>query len=80
MSTTTKGAAVATATPITQLDELLLPAQVAAYRGTTTAVLAQERYKGTGPRFIRDGRRIRYRASDIRDYLDAHTETPAGGA
>ncbi|BBX92713.1 DNA-binding protein [Mycolicibacterium boenickei] len=53
------------------LDELLTPQQVAAYRGTTTGVLAQERFKGVGPRFIRDGRRIRYRASDIRDYIEA---------
>lgn len=59
-----------------QLEELLTPQQVADYRGTTVAVLAQERHKGTGPKFIRDGRRIRYRASDIRDYLDANTETP----
>ncbi|SON63399.1 hypothetical protein MSIMFI_04929 [Mycobacterium simulans] len=59
-----------------KLDELLTPQQVADYRGTTVAVLAQERHKGTGPRFIRDGRRIRYRASDIRAYLDANTQTP----
>jgi hypothetical protein len=59
-----------------ELDELLTPQQVADYRGTTVAVLAQERHKGAGPRFIRDGRRIRYRASDIRDYLDANTEAP----
>lgn len=59
------------------LDELLTPQQVADYRGTTVAVLAQERHKGAGPKFIRDGRRIRYRASDIRDYLTANTETPS---
>lgn len=55
------------------LDELLTSQQVADYRGTTTGVLAQERFNGVGPRFIRDGRRIRYRASDIRAYLDANT-------
>ncbi|BBZ39301.1 helix-turn-helix transcriptional regulator [Mycobacterium conspicuum] len=58
------------------LDELLTPQQLAEYRGTTVAVLAQERHKGTGPRFIRDGRRIRYRVRDIRDYLDANTKSP----
>lgn len=62
------------------LDELLTPQQVAAYRGTTTGVLAQERFKGVGPRFIRDGRRIRYRASDIRAYIEASTvETRSAG-
>lgn len=55
------------------LDALLTPHQVADYRGTTTGVLAQERFKGTGPKFIRDGRRIRYRASDIRAYMEANT-------
>jgi hypothetical protein len=58
------------------LDELLTPKQVAEYRGTTTAVLAQERYRGCGPKYIRDGRRIRYRAKDIAAYLDANTEVP----
>lgn len=63
-----------TAQPNSQvLDELLTPQQVAAYRGTTTGVLAQERFKGVGPRFIRDGRRIRYRASDIHAYIEAST-------
>lgn len=60
------------ATPIA-LDELLTPQQVADYRGTTVAVLAQERDMGCKPHIIRDGRRIRYRASDIRAYLDANT-------
>lgn len=58
------------------LDELLTRQQVAEYRGTTRAVLAQERYRGVGPKFIRDGRRIRYRAKDIAAYLDANTATP----
>lgn len=68
-----------TSPPIT-LDELLTPQQVADYRGTTVAVLAQERHNHRGPRFIRDGRRIRYRASDIAAWLDANTETPRGAA
>lgn len=61
--------------PLT-LDELLTSEQVAEYRGTTVAVLAQERHAGRGPKFIRDGRRIRYRARDLAVYLDANTETP----
>ena len=65
-----------TTTEIT-LDTLLTPREVAEYRGTTEAVLAQERYRGVGPKFIRDGRRIRYRASDIAAYLDANTQVPS---
>ncbi|CAJ1504190.1 helix-turn-helix transcriptional regulator [[Mycobacterium] holstebronense] len=60
----------------TTLDPLMTPQQVADYRGTTVAVLGQERHKGIGPKFIRDGRRIRYRASDIKSWLDENTETP----
>jgi predicted DNA-binding transcriptional regulator AlpA len=55
------------------LDQLLTPQQVAEYRGTTTGVLAQERFNRTGPRYVRDGRRIRYRASDIRAYIESST-------
>jgi len=62
--------------PALTLDELLTPKQFAEYRKTTTAVLAQERHLKRGPKYIRDGRRIRYRVSDIRDYLDACTVTP----
>ena len=55
------------------IDELLTSPEVAKIRKTTVGALAQERFNGTGPRYIRDGRRIRYRASDIRAYLDANT-------
>ncbi|MCX2934039.1 DNA-binding protein [Mycobacterium sp. CVI_P3] len=58
------------------LPELLTPQQVADLRGTTTAVLSQERHLGRGPKYIRDGRRIRYRASDLAEYLDANTVVP----
>ena len=43
------------------------------YLRTTTAALAQDRYKGTGPRFIKRGRRVLYRWSDILDWLDRNT-------
>lgn len=37
-----------------QLPALATPAEVAHYLHTTTASLAQDRYKGTGPRFINE--------------------------
>jgi hypothetical protein len=49
------------------------PAQVASVLDTTEAGLAQMRYRGTGPRFVKRGRRVLYRWSDVRDYLDANT-------
>jgi len=39
-----------------QLSPLATPAEVAEYLRTTTAALAQDRYKGTGPKFIKRGR------------------------
>ena len=55
------------------LDQLLTPPEHAKLRRTTVGALAQERFNGRGPKYIRDGRRILYRASDIRAYLDANT-------
>jgi len=61
---------------IDTLDELLTSRQVADYLGTSEAVLTQERYRGIGPKFVRLGRRIRYRASDIRAYINVNTHEP----
>jgi len=47
--------------------------EVAPVLHTTEAGLAQMRYRGTGPRFIKRGRRVLYRWSDVRAYLDANT-------
>jgi hypothetical protein len=54
-------------------SDTALPGQVAAALFTTEAGLAQMRYRGTGPRFVKRGRRVLYRWSDVRDYLDANT-------
>ncbi len=53
-----------------------LPREVAAALGTTEAGLAQMRYRGTGPKFSKVGRRrVIYRWSDVRAYLDANVMT-----
>jgi len=46
-------------------DSYMTPEQAAAYRGCSTSYQARERKDGRGPRFIRIGRNIRYRKSDI---------------
>jgi len=57
-------------------DQLVLPQAVADYLGTTTGNLAQMRYRGTGPKFIKLGHRaIRYRWSDIEAWIEANTLT-----
>lgn len=61
-------------------DELLGPDEVATYLGTTAAALAQMRYRGVGPRFIKLGARsVRYRASDVDLWLERNTFTQTGG-
>ena len=56
-----------------------LPREVAPVLHTTTGGLAQMRYKGTGPKYIkvggggRGGGRVLYRWSDVYDYLDERT-------
>jgi len=57
-------------------DQLALPKAVADYMGTTTGNLAQMRYRGTGPKFIKLGHRaIRYRWSDVEAWIEANTLT-----
>lgn len=56
-----------------QLPALATPGEVAEYLHTTTASLAQDRYKGTGPRFIKRGNRVLYRWSDVLDWMDCNT-------
>lgn len=52
------------------------PREVAAVLFTSEAGLAQMRYRGTGPKFCRVGnRKVVYRWSDVKEYLDANTMT-----
>ena len=48
---------------------------VAAALDTTQAGLAQMRYRGTGPRYIKRGGRIIYRWADVNAYLDSCVRT-----
>ena len=54
-------------------DDIAKPEEVAKALGMSDAALAQTRYRGTGPKFVKRGRRVLYRWSDVRDYLDANT-------
>jgi hypothetical protein len=56
-----------------QLPALATPAEVAEYLHTTIASLAQIRYRGTGPKFIKRGSRVLYRWSDVVEWLDRNT-------
>jgi predicted DNA-binding transcriptional regulator AlpA len=51
---------------------------VAERLGTTVGTLAYWRYMGKGPKFIKLGRSVRYRESDVNAWLDAQTREQTG--
>lgn len=64
-------------------DPLWTAEEFASYVGGkfTAAAAAQMRHRGTGPRYIRVGKRsIRYRRSDVLAWIDANVETQTPGA
>ncbi|GAA4047621.1 hypothetical protein GCM10023063_38730 [Arthrobacter methylotrophus] len=58
--------------------ELLTSGELAEKLHKSAAALAQWRYKGIGPKFIKLGSGIRYRASDVEAWLDAQTRQQTG--
>lgn len=61
-----------------KVSELLTPEQAAAYLGEIpTATLAWWRARGRGPKFIKIGRAVRYRASHLDEYLSAGERNPS---
>ncbi|WP_138841341.1 helix-turn-helix transcriptional regulator [Rhodococcus pyridinivorans] len=47
--------------------------EVAAYLRTTTMKLAQDRYRGVGPKFVKPSpRRVLYRWEDVYAYVEAN--------
>lgn len=52
------------------------PAPVAEYMGITTGALAQMRYRGAGPQFVKLGNRtVRYRWEDVDAWIEANILT-----
>lgn len=58
--------------------ELMAPHELGAKLGKSQAALAQWRYLGLGPKFIKIGRNIRYRSSDVEAWLDRQTMQRTG--
>lgn len=58
-------------------DRLLWPEQVAEMLGLPTGTLANWRYQGRGPAFVKVGRHVRYRRSDVLGWIEQHV-VPAG--
>lgn len=57
---------------------LLTAKQAARYLSISTKWLANQRWQGTGPKFIRVGGAVRYRVSDLEQFLDEAVVQPAG--
>jgi excisionase family DNA binding protein len=58
-------------------DRLLWPEQVAEMLGLPIGTLANWRYQGRGPAFVKVGRHVRYRRSDVLGWIEEHV-VPAG--
>jgi excisionase family DNA binding protein len=54
------------------LAPLLTPQQVSEYLHVPLGTLANWRYQGRGPAFVRFGRHVRYRAADVTAWIDGH--------
>jgi predicted DNA-binding transcriptional regulator AlpA len=52
-----------------EIDPLLHAAQVAKLLGVSISWLAKARLYGTGPRFIKIGRAVRYATSAVREFI-----------
>lgn len=48
---------------------LMTPSDLSEYLGVPTGTLANWRYQGRGPAFVRLGRHVRYRAEDVLDWI-----------
>jgi predicted DNA-binding transcriptional regulator AlpA len=52
-----------------EVDPLLHPVQVAKLLGVSLSWLAKSRMNGTGPRFVKIGRAVRYAMSAVHEYI-----------
>ena len=59
------------------LPPLLTPEQVAEYLGIPVRRLYAWRLDGKGPKFVKVGHNLRYRTSDIGDYVEQNLRGPS---
>jgi hypothetical protein len=52
---------------------LATPREAATFLRTSPSALSQMRYRGEGPTYVRTGRRILYRLSDLQAYVEGNT-------
>lgn len=62
------------------LPELGTTEEVAVYLGISPRTLENKRYDGTGPRYIKAGRAVRYRRKDVEQWLDDNSRAHSSEA
>lgn len=64
----------------TTIPEMLTDKQVGDIVHMKPSSLAQMRYKGTGPKFVKLGSRVLYRREDVIDWINGNVHTITGQA
>jgi excisionase family DNA binding protein len=62
------------------MEQLLDQHEAAKLLGISVRTLERHRLTGTGPRFARIGRLVRYRQSDIAEYIEQNIRTSTSSA
>lgn len=62
---------------LTEVDHLIDETALATRLAVSRSTLQSWRYSGRGPRFIKLGRMVRYRVTDVEAYLSANTRGSA---
>ena len=62
-------------TKTNEMDPLLHSEQVAKLLGVSLSWLAKSRLNGTGPRFVKVGRAVRYAMSAVREFILSRQRT-----
>lgn len=63
------------------MSDYITPQQLEQWIGVKTATLANWRYRGTGPEFIKAGaKRVLYSTESVEAWLKANTRTMTGDA
>lgn len=65
---------------VTARSRMMNSPELAEEIGVPVQRLAVWRMEGTGPRYVKLGRSIRYRSSDVQAWLEANTVETTGGA
>ena len=64
--------------PTTPVSDLYAPDEAAGYIKSNWRTLARWRLIGTGPRYVRVGRKVFYRLRDLEAWLDQQTRHTTG--